>query len=69
MMVELEKHRHLQKVIPLPELKEGKRALASGSSEATRSARRGSRIVEAESRRREGGGGARSADSVGRYDW
>lgn len=46
MIVELEKQRHLQKVMPLPELKEGSNALAKGSSEARRRARRGSRIVE-----------------------
>lgn len=47
MIVELEKHRHLQNVMPLPaELKEGSNAEAKGRSEAaTSSASNGSRIV------------------------
>ena len=44
-MVELEKHRHLQKVIPLPEENDGSNAEAKGSSVARRRATSGSRIL------------------------
>lgn len=68
MMVELEKQRHLQKVMALPEEKDGSNALASGKSEASNRAARGSRIVE-RGEERWGRLERRLCRTVGRREW